>query len=81
MFTCPTPETIAIQIESITARPNTENHICHFRNCVIRNLPVEIHQHDKKFYVVCMPIIKPVPGLHPQNTLHQKVLDLSLIHI
>ncbi len=78
MFTCPTPETIAIQIESITARPNTDDHICHFRNCVIRNLPVEIHQLDGKFHVVCMPIVKPAPGLHPQNTLLQKVMDLYI---
>lgn len=76
MFTCPTPETIAIQIGSVTQRPNTESHICHSKHCIIRNLPVEVHQLEGKFHVVCMPIIRPVAGLHPQNTLHQKVLDL-----
>jgi len=78
MFTCPSPETIAIQIGLKTRKPNTENHICHSRNCIIHNLPAEIHLLDGKFKVVCMPVIKPVAGLHPQDTLHQKVLDLYI---
>ena len=78
MFTCPTSDIVALQIGTKTQRPNTESHICHFQNCVIRNLPVEIHQLDGKFYVVCMPIIKPIQGLHPQNTLHKKLLDLHI---
>ena len=72
MFTCPTPDVVALQIGSITQRPNCEEHICHSQTCKIRHLPVEIHSYNQKFYIVCK-FIKPIPGLHPKNTLHTKL--------
>lgn len=75
MFTCPTPETVALQIGKVTQRPGTENHVCHFNNCDIKNVPVEIHNLNGTFHIVC-PFIKPVAGLHPKTTLHQKLCSI-----
>lgn len=72
MFTCPTPDVVALQIGSVTQRPNCEDHICHSQSCTMRHLPVEIHLLNSRFYIVCK-FIKPVPGLHPKNTLHKKL--------
>ena len=72
MFTCPTPDVVTLQIASVTQRPNSDDHKCNAKTCVIRHLPVEIHTLNNKFYLVCK-FIKPVPGLHPQKTLHKKL--------
>jgi hypothetical protein len=75
MFTCPDPNVVALQIAAVTQRPNSDEHICNAKTCIIRHLPVEIHALDSRFFIVCK-FIKPVPGLHPQNTLHQKVSSI-----
>lgn len=75
MFTCPTPDVVALQIASVTQRPNCDDHKCNSQSCIIRHLPVEIHTLSGRFFIVCK-FIRPVPGLDPQNTLHQKLSSI-----
>ena len=77
MFTCPSPDVVALQIASVTQRPNSEDHKCTSKNCKIRHLPVEVHTLNSKFYLVCR-YIRPVKGLHPVNTLHQKLNSIFI---
>ena len=74
MNTCPTPDIVELQIARVTTRKHADGHTCHFQNCNIRNIPVEIHQLNGKYYIVCK-FIRPVPGLHPQNTLVKKLYN------
>lgn len=72
MFTCPNPDVVALQIASVTQRPNSDDHKCNSQHCTIRHLPVEIHTLNGRFHIVCK-FIPPIPGLHRQNTLHQRL--------
>lgn len=74
MNTCPTADIVELQISRVTTRKHTDGHTCHFQNCTIRNIPVEIHQLNGLYYIVCK-FIRPVPGLHPQKTLVKKLYN------
>ena len=47
----PSPDTVALTIKQQINSKVSDTHICHFNKCRIRNLPVEIHSVDDKFYI------------------------------
>ena len=48
---CPSPETIKSAIHENIKSNKISGHTCHFNTCKIKNLPVEIHQLNGKYYV------------------------------
>lgn len=47
----PSPDTVALTIKQNINSTKINNHVCHFNRCKIRNLPVEIHSLDGKYYI------------------------------
>jgi hypothetical protein len=74
MNTCPTPDIVELHIARATQKRNVDGHVCHFKNCNIRNVPVEIHKMNGLYYIM-HPGVRPAPGLHPQKTLHKKLYN------
>jgi hypothetical protein len=48
---CPSPENIKSAIHENIKSNKIDDHTCHFNTCKIKNLPVEIHQLNDKYYV------------------------------
>lgn len=47
----PSPDTVALSIKQNIKTKTLDNHTCHFNTCKIKNIPVEIHKLDEKFFI------------------------------
>lgn len=51
MIRSPSPETVTQTINDNIQSNKVAGHTCHFNKCKIKNLPVEIHKYNGKYYV------------------------------